>query len=104
MRWKGISKFMIYARNILRVHLLLSLAIFIFAKPLEIDRSSLLTQIELKKSIIYNISKEFEIKKTLVKPHVDLQAIQNIWEQILFKKRIKTSLLAYKIFKPPIFS
>jgi hypothetical protein len=102
-----LRRFLAFNREVLKIHIMFSLLLFIFAKPLQIDRTSLLLEnITIEK--IYKISNNSSVegKKTLLKPHLS-QFIDNSKKyQSIFSnsKNLKISDCISAIFKPPIFS
>lgn len=88
--------------KIIKFYLVVVLGIFVFAKALDIDRSSLL--VESTKDLFSDsyILISLETKKNLTKPRfnqIDLEKLNS--QQFDFLSSLKNSKLYLEIFKPP---
>lgn len=90
----------------IQLQIVLSLAIFIFSKPLQIDRS-VLTQVQTEKRVIQDgVDKSRDISlidkfKLLLKPKYNQPEIRDIKVENLFKSNLHSVEVNFSILKPP---
>ena len=103
---RSIEKF---GELLLKVQISISLIIFIFALPLQIDRIIILSSLSEDKIVVDSIStiylnKEVKQKQTLIKPHLTLFKIQSFLLYFNYINNLHSINLTIDIFHPPKFS